>query len=216
MEPRKPVSNFCNNNEIINTQDSNLLQRSSDEKLIKEDFAGKFFSINTRPAVVVVCGLPGAGKTCFAVRFACLIDAGYLNMEQLRLKLFVKCSQSDSEKLVIYERMLQKAKHVLLNKKSIVLDGTFCDKQIRNMFLEELNSQGQVLFIEVQSNEALSYERISRNRSVGEGPCTAFKTKRRWNSLEVEHLLLQSTQINILDMLDKALQYYKKTIRIGN
>lgn len=73
MEPRKPVSNFCNNNEIINTQDSNLLQRSSDEKLIKEDFAGKFFSINTRPAVVVVCGLPGAGKTCFAVRFACLM-----------------------------------------------------------------------------------------------------------------------------------------------
>lgn len=215
MNLQKSISNYAANKQNMNTAGSILLQGFAGDKLVGDGFTESRLSNNSRPAVVLVCGLPGSGKTYFAVRFACLIDAGYLGTEQLRLKMFERCSNSNAERLVLYERMLQKAKHMLLNKKSLVLDGTFYNKKIRSMFLEELRSLGQVLFVEVQASESLSHERILKKQSGNKVPLAIFNNiRRQWGFLSDEHLVLQSTQSNILDMLNLALQYYKRSIRV--
>lgn len=217
MHPQRPISKCASNHQITDSADSILLQCSISEKWVEGDFTETHLSNNDRPAVILVCGLPGSGKTYFSVRFACLIDAGYLGTEQLRLKLFERGTNTNAEKLVIYERMLQKAKHILTSKRSLVLDGTFYDRKIRNMFLEELKNLGEVLFIEIRASESLSHERIKKKRSDSEAPYTIFnKIKRQWDLFSSEHLVLQSTQLNILDMLNLALQYYKRRIRIRN
>lgn len=163
--------------------------------------------------IIIVTGLPGSGKSYFAFRLAEMIDAVYINSDQVRKRMFANRTYSDAEKLSVYKVMLAGMKDAVHERKHVVLDATFYKKDIREIFLDKSVGVSSVMFIEVSADEALVKERLKRTRIESEADFDVYtKVKKQWEPLEMPHLRLQSTDDNINDMLRKAMAYLNMEI----
>ena len=160
--------------------------------------------------IVIVLGLPGSGKSYFASKFAGMINAEYINSDRERKKLLANRTYTEEEKLSVYNSMLIKMKQLIEQKKDIVLDATFYKNDIRQEFLREAKSGVDLIFIEVKADESLISERLKKPRSDSDADFDIYKKiKAQWEPLVEEHLVLFSTDNNILDMLQKARDYMR-------
>jgi predicted kinase len=156
--------------------------------------------------IVFVLGLPGSGKSYFAERLAKKMNAEYVSSDRLRKELFAERTYSKTEKARVYREMLQRMESAIAHKKSIVLDATFHKKETRDVFLEK--AEKQVFLIEIQASKALVRERLKKSRPYSEADFEVYELIRgQWDALERPHLILQSTDDNIDEMLTKALEY---------
>ncbi len=160
--------------------------------------------------VVVVFGLPGSGKSFFASRLADKIHAEYVNSDRVRKELFEKRDYSETEKNAVYAEMLQVMNVAVNQGKDVVLDATFHKKETRDLFANELSSEELLFFIEIQADEETIKERLKVKRPYSEADYEVYKTISKKNEpLSNPHLILQSTNDNIAEMLEKAIAYLK-------
>lgn len=158
--------------------------------------------------IILVLGLPGSGKSYFAVRLAQKINAEYLNSDQIRKEMFPERTYSDSEKAKVYEDLLKKMKEAIDKGKDMVLDATFYKNKIREPFIT--NSKGKIAFIEVWADENIIQERLKKPRPYSEADLKVYQLLRQqWEPLKQPHLSLQSTNRNIDSMLRTAVNYLK-------
>ncbi|MFC7096896.1 AAA family ATPase [Halobaculum marinum] len=75
--------------------------------------------------LVVVCGLPGAGKTTVAEAVAERLDATLLRTDVVRKELFPEPAYTSDESRRTYEAVFDRADETLATGESVVLDGTF-------------------------------------------------------------------------------------------
>lgn len=162
--------------------------------------------------VIIVFGLPGSGKSYFASRLAEELGAWYVNSDRLRRERIQNRSYSDNEKLSIYQALLEMMTTALGESQAIVLDATFYKKSIRDTFVEQAKSQNEnILFIEVQTDEQLIKQRLSRPRVDSEADFSVYqKIKNEFEPLSAAHLVLESGSDNIDSMLRQASDYLKK------
>lgn len=78
-----------------------------------------------QPLCVVVCGLPGVGKTTVAQIVADYIDARHERSDSVRHDLFVEPSYNEQETAMVYDELLRRCEQALSGGESIVLDATF-------------------------------------------------------------------------------------------
>lgn len=157
--------------------------------------------------VVIVFGLPGSGKSYFASRLAKMIRADYISSDRLRKEMFKERTYSKQEKAAVYSEMLVKMKEAVNQKKNVVLDATFHKNDTRKLFVQEMEGKG-IYFIEVQANENIIRERLKRERPYSEADFEVYKYIHQHNEpLNDPHLLLESTDENIDNMLQKAADY---------
>ena len=60
------------------------------------------------PVLVIVFGLPGSGKSFFALQLAHMLKAKYINSDIVRMGALVKRTYSEKEKQVVYNNMMSK------------------------------------------------------------------------------------------------------------
>ena len=160
--------------------------------------------------IIIVFGLPGSGKSYFASRLAERIGAKYLNSDRLRKQLFPERDYSDRGKQIVYDNMLEEMMQAVARNKDLVLDATFHRKETRDLFINKIEGKEKIIFIEVQADEEIIRERVSRKREDSEADFEVYKLIRQQNEPFLEpHLMLQSTNDNIDDMLEKATTYLK-------
>ena len=161
--------------------------------------------------VVIVFGLPGSGKSYFAIRLAKIIKADYINSDQVRRDIFAKRTYSKEEKELVYNAMLSKMKESLHSNRNVVLDATFHKKETRKQFVDEINGKGVGYFIEVRADENIIRERLQKERPYSEADFKIYQLISKQNEpLEEPHLLLESTNDNIDEMLRKASDFLKR------
>ena len=161
--------------------------------------------------IIIVFGLPGSGKSFFASRLAKKLRARYVNSDVIRNQLFVVKKYSQEEKKKVYSAMLREMKKAIQQNADIVLDATFYKKSIRKKFSETVKEFGQhILFIEVWADQKIILERLSQKRQYSDADYSVrLHLKEVFEPMKREHLILQSTQINIDEMLDAALNYIR-------
>lgn len=160
--------------------------------------------------VVIVFGLPGSGKSYFASRLANRIDAEYINSDRLRKEMFKMRTYSKQEKESVYQTMLRKMKEDVAQNKNVVLDATFHKKQTRKPFMKEMKTKGGIYFIEIVAEERIIRDRLKKKRRYSEADFKVYKIISSENEpLRESHLVLQSTNSNIKEMLGKAVDYLK-------
>jgi predicted kinase len=158
--------------------------------------------------IIIVFGLPGSGKSYFATNLAGMIKAVYINSDQVRRNLFAVRKYSTREKLSVYNEMLIRMSKAVQQHKNVVLDATFYTNDIRKKFLDAAEDIDNIIFIEVRAQESLTKERLKRPRKDSEANFDVYKKiKRQWEPLNIDHLVLQSTDDNITDMLEKTAAY---------
>jgi predicted kinase len=168
----------------------------------------KHFGINDCPAIIIILGLPGSGKSYFAERLAKRLDADYINSDRLRKELFPERTYSESEKAKVYDAMFKKMEEASIKKKNLVLDATFHKRDSREQFIK--HTKGKIYFIEVWAEENIIKERLQKSRRYSEADFKIHELiRQQWEPLEEDHLKLESTNDNIEIMLDKALAHLK-------
>ena len=158
--------------------------------------------------IIIVFGLPGSGKSYFASRLAKMIKAEYINSDRVRKEMFKIRTYSEREKAAVYNAMLEKMKEAVSQRRNLVLDATFHKNESRNMFTQEMKGKEKIFFIEVWADENIAGVRLKENRTYSEADFEIYKLIRQhWESLNERHLLLESTNENIDNMLQKAAEY---------
>ncbi len=160
--------------------------------------------------VIIVYGLPGSGKSYFASRLAKTIDADYVNSDRVRKEMYASRTYSPQEKESVYNEMLVRMKEAVQQNRHVVLDGTFHKRDTRKLFIKEMEEKGGIYFIEVQADENITSKRLKKERPYSEADFEVYKLIREDNEpLTDPHLLLQSTDDNIDNMIQKASTYLK-------
>lgn len=81
--------------------------------------------------LVLVCGLPGTGKSTLSKNLAREIKATVLRTDVVRKELFSSPTYTDEEKRLIYDVIFLVAKYLLLAKRNVIMDGTFYRRTLR-------------------------------------------------------------------------------------
>lgn len=159
--------------------------------------------------LIVVCGLPGSGKSYFASHLAQRLGAAYLSSDALRGELIREPRYSRAEKERVYKALMAKASDNLRAGKTVVLDATFHAAARRQKVTQFAAESGHAPhWIEVFAAEPILRARLAKERSDSDADYAVHeKIKQEFDPLTEHHLRLESTQSNLAEMLEKALRY---------
>jgi predicted kinase len=92
--------------------------------------------------------------------------------------------------------------------KNVVLDATFYTSNNGKKFFDAAEDIDDIIFIEVGAEESLIKERLKRPREDSEADFDVYKKiKTQCEPLNIDHLILQSTDGNITEILEKTAAY---------
>ena len=167
--------------------------------------------------IVIVFGLPGSGKSYFASQLAEIINASYVNSDRLRKEMFRDRTYSEQESAAVYKAMLKKMKGEISENKNVVLDGTFHRNDTRKVFIDEAEGKDSIYFIEVKADENIISDRLKVDRPYSEADFGVYNfIRKQYEPRNENHLILQSTNENLDDMLQQAVDYLKPKDDNGN
>jgi predicted kinase len=159
--------------------------------------------------VIIVFGLPGSGKSYFASRLAMHLEAEYVNSDALRMQMLQQRNYTEAEKQRVYDVMLSRMTDALASRKPIVLDATFYKESIRRRFEKAAEAfHTPIIYIEVTAPEAIIKDRLQTPRAYSEADYDVYlKIRKSAEPLTRDHLVLVSTNNNIVSMLHEAINY---------
>jgi predicted kinase len=156
--------------------------------------------------IIIVCGLPGTGKTTFAAALADALKAVHLNTDKIRWAMGKQGLYSVVLKTAIYESMAFRAKDALVDSRDVVLDGTFYKRKFRKPFFqlgEKFNAP--ITWIEIIASDETIRQRVSHTRPFTEADYQVHqKVKQALDPYPPDRLVLDSEAMSIDQMIEKA------------
>jgi predicted kinase len=150
--------------------------------------------------LILVCGLPGSGKSFFAKTLSKQLHARYYNSDLLRKELFPNNrTYSEEEKQTVYSTLLAIAEKDFKDQHTVIIDATFYENALRIPFYqlaEKMNCKVYIFCI--QANEDLIKERTSVKRADSEADFNVYLTlKNKFEPFDKAFLSLTSERNNI-------------------
>lgn len=163
--------------------------------------------------IIIVFGLPGSGKSYFATKLAIKLEAKYISSDVLRKQVFAVRKYTVEEKKQVYGIMMKEMKNAIWQNEKLVLDATFYTNSIRKKFNEVAEEfKAKIIFIEVQADQKIVLERLGGSREHSEADYSVhLQIKEVFETMEADHLIIESTQDNIKEMMDLALNYIQNS-----
>lgn len=115
--------------------------------------------------IVLICGLPGVGKTSLARELAVLLNATVLSTDKIRKELIPRPTYSRKERKMIYGVLLLMAKYLHEARVNCILDATFNQKRSRDKVKKVLKlSENQIVTIECVCPKQIVLERMKMRK----------------------------------------------------
>ena len=146
--------------------------------------------------IVIVCGLPGVGKTTFAKKLAPLINAIVLSTDKIRKELIHSPTYKKEERKLIYDVMILLAKYLHDSGKSCILDATFNRDDSRTEVKRKLRIQDKNFFvIECTCPENIIFSRLKnrKNDYSDAGMDVYQKMKKIYQPVKEKHITIDTT-----------------------
>ena len=162
-----------------------------------------------RTGMVLVMGLPGSGKSYFATRLAARTGAFYVNSDEVRMRLVRDRSYTFTERVMVYNTMLDMVKKALVKEELVIVDATFFKNALRNKFINLPDSfHVQWHIIEIKAEEAVIRKRLGGKRELSEADFSVYRHLRdEFDPTEVPHLTLYSDRGDVEEMITTALSF---------
>lgn len=113
------------------------------------------------PQLVVVCGLPGVGKTTVADEIVERVDGRLLRTDVIRKEILTDPDYTEEESRRVYHEMFDRARETVENGQTAVLDGTFKDADRRYRAVELAETLDvEFRLVKVECSEDVVRERI--------------------------------------------------------
>lgn len=115
--------------------------------------------------ILIICGLPGVGKTTLANSIAPLIQATILSTDKIRKELFLQPSYSKRERELVYDVMILIAKYLHKSNINCILDATFNLEKSRQEIKKTLKlSKNEFFIVECSCPELLVQSRLKNRK----------------------------------------------------
>ncbi len=116
-------------------------------------------------ALVLLSGLPGAGKTTFAAQLAARLDACVLESDRVRLELFPKRRYTRGESGEVFATVRERAEEALEQGRHVIIDATNLRQRERRGFWQLAERRGAlVVGVRLTAQDAVLRERLSGPR----------------------------------------------------
>lgn len=157
--------------------------------------------------LLLVTGLPGTGKTSFAMALAQALGARHLNSDKIRENLHLRGQYDDASKKKVYDALFQQTAEALAAGQSALVDATFYKKTLRQPYMDlAKNAESRFFVIELQADEKVVKERVSKQRPLSEADFEVYQNiKKQYEPIEQPHCLLRSDTSDINEMVQQAL-----------
>ncbi|MEW6722506.1 MAG: AAA family ATPase [Candidatus Micrarchaeota archaeon] len=143
--------------------------------------------------LIIVCGLPGSGKTTLARALARNLGGVHVSSDLTRKRLFPKPAYSEDEKARVYGEMASECEKALREGRDVIVDATFHKKAVRERFLAMDAKVFTILCILPEGNVE---ERLARRKRGGPSDAdfgVYLKMRGEWERLETPHLALDTS-----------------------
>ena len=118
---------------------------------------------NDKTMLILVCGLPGTGKTTVAEAIAKKKNARILSTDIIRKEMIGNPAYTDDEKDMVYHMLFNMAGMMLKDGRNVVLDGTFYKKELRDNVRElATKTKSELSIVEVVCDERVVRERLAK------------------------------------------------------
>jgi len=140
--------------------------------------------------LIIVCGLPGSGKTSISKMLAKRFSAAHINSDVVRKRIFEKPAYTDEEKRKVYLAMADEAGKSL-KEKNVILDATFYRKEYREMARKAAEKAGTDAYIIVCELGERETQKRMEEREMGPSDAdfeVYLKLKETFEPVDGEHL----------------------------
>ena len=147
------------------------------------------------PALVVVCGLPGVGKSTVAGVVSDRLEASRLRTDVVRKELFDDPAYTDAETATVYDELLVRARDRLVDGHSVVLDGTFRRRDWRAEARDLAGDFGAGFrLLRVECPEPVVERRIVERDGVSDADLEIHRQFRdRFEPVEMDHVVVDNS-----------------------
>src|ERR671918_2224447 len=167
--------------------------------------------------IVIICGLPGVGKTTIAKDLAPLINAVVLSTDKIRKELIPNPTYKKQEKKLVYNVLLIVAKYLHKAGINCILDATFNTENSRKELRKKLGiSQDQICIVECICPEDIVISRLKdRKNDCSDADISIYKKmKRIYEPIKGEHIIIntnrQNSKANVKEIVNQLLKKNKK------
>ena len=145
--------------------------------------------------LVVVCGLPGVGKSTVSRAVADRLEAAILRTDVVRKELFDDPEYAAAETATVYDALLARARERLADGRAVVLDGTFRRRERRIEADDLAAAVGAGLrLVRVRCSEAVVEKRIADREGVSDADLAVYRRLRdRFEPVEMDHLVVDNS-----------------------
>lgn len=148
------------------------------------------------PSLVVVCGLPGVGKSRVARAVGDCLSATVYRTDEVRADLFAEPSYDRTETERVYAELLERALGTVDAGGRAVLDGTYRKERFRTAVLEAADSRGvDPLILKVECPESVACERIAARTDDASDASVAdyYRVREAFESLSRSHVTVDNS-----------------------
>jgi predicted kinase len=147
--------------------------------------------------IVVICGLPGVGKSTLAKDLAPLLNAVILSSDKIRKELFPNPIYSKREAKIIYDVMILLAKYLYGAGINCIIDATFNKEKSRTQLKNKLMLPEEELFmVECICPEDTIVSRLkTRKNDYSDADLRIYKRmKKTYEPILEDHLVIDTSQ----------------------
>jgi predicted kinase len=163
--------------------------------------------------IIIICGLPGVGKTTVAKGLSPLISAVVLATDKIRKELFSKPMYGRKERRLIYDVMILVAKYLDKAGINCILDATFTRESSRREIKEKLGlASKDIHIIECVCPEDIVFSRLrQRKHDYSDADFSVYrKMKRIYEPVKVEHMTVDTSMLSKTDIRSIATKILKR------
>ncbi|MFW5949094.1 MAG: AAA family ATPase [Halolamina sp.] len=148
--------------------------------------------------LVLVCGLPGTGKSTVAERVVDLLPAHLLRTDVVRKELFPEPTYAAAESAAVYDELFQRARDRLDAGDHVVLDATFRQRALRQRAADvAADADAEFRLVRVTCAESVVRERIRRRQQYEDDESDADVSV--YNQLKAEFEPIQGDDHVVVD-----------------
>jgi predicted kinase len=145
---------------------------------------------------VIVCGLPGTGKTTVARNIAQLVDATVLSTDKIRKELFPMPTYWRQERRLVYQVLTLLARYLHGAKVNCILDATFNAERSRNEIIQSLSLKPEEFsIIECICQEDIIFSRLkNRKNDYSDADISVYnKMKKLFEPIAQPHITIDTS-----------------------
>ena len=159
--------------------------------------------------IVLICGLPGTGKTFLSNKLSQYINSTVLSTDKIRKELIQKPTYTPWERALIYDVLFLLAKYLHSSGINCILDGTFNMEKSRREIKDLLNlPNDQFYIIECICPEDLIITRLLlRKDDYSDATVSIYlKMKKIYEPVKQKHMSINTSR-PIDKNIDRILRY---------